>query len=157
MVGGATVVNLHSVAKPALATVTGNHRLTAEGASSDIRHIVLDFGAAAFPVLEGQTIGIVPPGTDANGKPHYVRLYSVASPRDGERPGYNNVALTVKRVTEDTKASPCAASLEHLCDLAGGDTVKVVGPFGKNFLMPDHPGTSLLMICTGTGRRRCAR
>jgi hypothetical protein len=39
-----------------------------------------------FPVLEGQTIGIVPPGTDSQGRPHFVRLYSVASPRDGERP-----------------------------------------------------------------------
>ena len=94
-------VNLHTVANPAVATVSGNFALTAPGASSDIRHIVLDFGATAFPVLEGQTIGIVPPGTDAQGRPHHVRLYSVASPREGERPGYNNVALTVKRVTAD--------------------------------------------------------
>ena len=42
-------------------------RLTADGASADIRHIVLDFGGTAFPVLEGQTIGIVPPGNDASG------------------------------------------------------------------------------------------
>ena len=39
----------------------------------------------------------------------------------------------------------------YLCDLAKGDTVKVVGPFGTSFLMPNHPGSSLLMICTGTG------
>ena len=79
-------VNLYSIEKPAIATVTGNFRLTGEGASSDIRHIVLDFGGAAFPVLEGQTIGIVPPGHDENGRPHHLRLYSVASPREGERP-----------------------------------------------------------------------
>ncbi len=101
-------VNLHTLAKPAVATVSGNFRLTGDGASSDIRHIVLDFGATAFPVLEGQTIGIVPPGADAQGRPHYVRLYSVASPRDGERPRYNNVALTVKRVTEDHAGKPGA-------------------------------------------------
>ena len=69
---------------------------------------MLDFGAIAFPVLEGQTIGIVPPGVDAQGRPHYVRLYSIASPRDGERPRYNNVALTVKRVTEDHDGQPVA-------------------------------------------------
>jgi benzoyl-CoA 2,3-dioxygenase component A len=63
-------VNLHTLAKPAVATVTGNHPLTGSGASSDIRHIVLDFGAVAFPVLEGQTLGIVPPGTDSQGRPH---------------------------------------------------------------------------------------
>src|SRR2546426_4579766 len=120
-------VNLHTLQKPALATVTGNHRLTADGASADIRHIVLDFGAAAFPVLEGQTIGILPPGTDANGKPHYVRLYSIASPRDGERPRYNNVALTVKRVTHDHDGKPVdGVASNYLCDLAKGEQVKVV-------------------------------
>ncbi len=145
-------VNLHTQAQPAIATVTGNFALTAADASSDIRHIVLDFGATAFPVLEGQTVGIIPPGTDAQGRPHYVRLYSVASPREGERPRYNNIALTVKRVTADHEGrSVKGVASNYLCDLAKGDTVKVVGPFGMSFLMPNHPGSSLLMICTGTG------
>jgi benzoyl-CoA 2,3-dioxygenase component A len=145
-------VNLHALAQPALATVTGNFALTAPDASSDIRHIVLDFGATAFPVLEGQTIGIIPPGTDAQGRPHYVRLYSVASPRDGERPRYNNVALTVKRVTADHAGqSVKGVASNYLCDLDKGDKVHVVGPFGTSFLMPNHPGSSLLMVCTGTG------
>ena len=145
-------LNLHTLAQPALATVTGNLALTAADASSDIRHIVLDFGATAFPVLEGQTIGIIPPGNDAQGRPHYVRLYSVASPRDGERPGYNNVALTVKRVRADHAGNAVkGVASNYLCDLDKGDTVKVVGPFGASFLMPNHPGSSLLMICTGTG------
>ena len=145
-------VNLYTIEKPAIATVTGNFRLTGEGASSDIRHIVLDFGGAAFPVLEGQTIGIVPPGRDAHGRPHHLRLYSVASPREGERPRYNNLALTVKRVTEDHDRQPVAGvASNYLCDLAKGDEVNVVGPYGTTFLMPNHPGSSLLMVCTGTG------
>ncbi|MCC6195209.1 MAG: benzoyl-CoA 2,3-epoxidase subunit BoxA, partial [Burkholderiales bacterium] len=145
-------VNLHTLVRPAVATVTGNHPLTGEGASSDIRHLVLDFGATPFPVLEGQTIGIVPPGSDERGRPHYPRLYSVASPRDGERPRYNNVALTVKRVTEDHAGKPVrGVASNYLCDLARGATVNVIGPFGANFLMPNHQGASLLMICTGTG------
>jgi benzoyl-CoA 2,3-epoxidase subunit A len=145
-------VNLYAIAKPAIATVTGNYRLTADGATADIRHIVLDFGGAAFPVLEGQTIGILPPGVDASGKPHHVRLYSVASPRDGERSRYNNLSLTVKRVTEDHDGKPVTGvASNYLCDLAKGDQVKVVGPYGTTFLMPNHPGSSLLMVCTGTG------
>ncbi|MBI5897760.1 MAG: benzoyl-CoA 2,3-epoxidase subunit BoxA [Rhodocyclales bacterium] len=145
-------INLYGIHAPAVATVSGNFRLTAEDASSDIRHIVLDFGNASFPVLEGQTIGILPPGLDANGKAHHVRLYSVASPRDGERPKYNNLSLTVKRVTEDHdgKAAQGVAS-NHLCDLKKGDKVNVIGPYGTSFLMPNHPGSHLLMICTGTG------
>ena len=145
-------VNLYAPEKPALATVSGNFRLTADDASSDIRHIVLEFGGAAFPVLEGQTIGILPPGVDASGKPHHVRLYSVASPRDGERPRYNNLSLTVKRVTEDHAGKPVlGVASNYLCDLAKGDEVRVVGPYGATFLMPNHPGSSLLMVCTGTG------
>jgi len=145
-------VNLYSQDKPAIATVTGNYRLTADGASADIRHIVVDFGTTAFPVLEGQTLGILPPGVDASGRPHHVRLYSVASPRDGERPRYNNVALTVKRVTEDHAGKPVAGvGSNYLCDLRIGDEVKVVGPYGSSYLMPNHPGSSLMMICTGTG------
>ena len=38
-----------------------------------------------------------------------------------------------------------------MCDLAKGDSVRVVGPYGATFLMPNHPGSSLLMVCTGTG------
>jgi benzoyl-CoA 2,3-epoxidase subunit A len=145
-------VNLYPIERPALATVSGNFRLTADGASSDIRHIVLDFGGAAFPVLEGQTIGIIPAGRDASGRSHHIRLYSVASPREGERPRYNNLALTVKRVTEDHDGRPVAGvASNYLCDLAKGDEVRVVGPYGTTFLMPNHPGSSLLMICTGTG------
>jgi benzoyl-CoA 2,3-dioxygenase component A len=145
-------VNLYGIDKPAIATVTGNYRLTADGASADIRHIVLDFAGSAFPVLEGQTIGILTPGTDAAGRPHHVRLYSVASPRDGERPRYNNLSLTVKRVTEDHDGKPVVGvASNYLCDLAKGDQVKVVGPYGTTFLMPNHPGSSLLMVCTGTG------
>jgi benzoyl-CoA 2,3-dioxygenase component A len=145
-------VNLYSIQKPAVASISGNFRLTAEDASSDIRHIVLDFGNASFPVLEGQTIGILAPGLDANGKPHHVRLYSVASPRDGERPRYNNLSLTVKRVTTDHEGAPVrGVASNFLCDLKKGDKVHVVGPYGTSFLMPNHPGSNLLMICTGTG------
>lgn len=145
-------VNLHGVRAPVAATVAGNYRLTGDDASSDIHHIVLDFGTHFFPILEGQAIGIVPPGTDASGKPHYIRMYSVASPRDGERPGYNNLALTVKRVDQDHDGKPVlGVASNYLCDLAKGDTVQVVGPFGSTFLMPNHAEASVMMICTGTG------
>jgi benzoyl-CoA 2,3-dioxygenase component A len=79
-------------------------------------------------------------------------MYSVASPRDGERPGYNNLSLTVKRVAADHDGKPVkGVASNYLCDLQKGDTVQVTGPFGSNYLMPNHPGSNLLMICTGTG------
>ncbi|UCG98222.1 MAG: benzoyl-CoA 2,3-epoxidase subunit BoxA [Burkholderiales bacterium] len=145
-------VNLYTHRSPITAAVMGNYRVTEADAESDTRHIVLDFGAVPFPVLEGQSIGILPPGTDEQGRPHHARQYSIASPRDGERPGYNNLSLTVKRVTADHQGRPVrGACSNYLCDLKKGDKVQVIGPFGNTFLMPNHPGAHLLMVCTGTG------
>jgi benzoyl-CoA 2,3-epoxidase subunit A len=145
-------VNLYPPARPITATVTGNYRLTAEDASSDIHHVVLDFGPTPFPLLEGQSIGILPPGVDDKGKPHLLRMYSVASPRDGERPHYNNLSLTVKRVTADHEGKPTlGVASNYVCDLKKGDQVQVTGPYGSTYLMPNHPGSSIMMICTGTG------
>lgn len=144
--------HLYTAKNPVQATVAGNYRLTAPDAASDVHHIVLDFGTQAFPILEGQSIGIIPPGLDENGKPHYMRMYSVASPRGGERDGYNNLALTVKRVVEDHAGQPVrGVASNYLCDLPKGATVQVAGPFGVNYLMPNHAGSNVLMICTGTG------
>jgi len=106
--------------KTVTATVTGNLRVTAVGKDYDTHHIVLDFGAMPFPVLEGQSIGIVPP--------------------------------TIKRVLEDHSGQPVrGVASNFMCDLKVGDTVQVIGPFGTSFLMPNHPKSSIVMICTGTG------
>jgi benzoyl-CoA 2,3-dioxygenase component A len=122
------------------------------GTEYDTHHIVLDFGSMPFPVLEGQSIGIVPPGHDDQGRPHHARQYSIASPRNGERPGYNNLSLTVKRVLEDHQGRPVrGVASNFLCDLQVGDKVQVIGPFGTSFLMPNHPKSHIVMICTGTG------
>ncbi len=138
--------------KSITATVAGNVRVTDVGHDYDTHHIVLDFGAMPFPLLEGQSIAIVPPGVDANGRAHHPRQYSIASPRNGERPGYNNASLTVKRVLEDHQGRPVrGVASNYLCDLKVGASVQVIGPFGSSFLMPNHPKSHIVMICTGTG------
>jgi benzoyl-CoA 2,3-dioxygenase component A len=145
-------VNLHGPKTPVTATVVGNVQVNDAGTENETHHVVLDLGAMPFPVLEGQSIGIIPPGVDANGKPHHARQYSIASPRNGERPGYNNLSLTVKRVVEDHDGKPVKGICSnHICDLKPGDTVDVIGPFGASFLMPNHPKSNIVMICTGTG------
>jgi benzoyl-CoA 2,3-dioxygenase component A len=144
--------NLYGAADPAPATVTGNLRVTEAGREYETHHIILDFGKTPFPLLEGQSIGVIPPGVDAAGEPHRARQYSVASARDGERPGYNNVSLTVKRVVVDYEGNPVrGVASNYLCDLDIGDQVEVIGPFGSSFLMPNHPGSNIVMVCTGTG------
>jgi len=68
----------------------------------------------------------------------------LSSPRDGERAGHNNISLTVKR-------EPDGICSNYLCDLEVGDSVKLTGPFGATFLMPEDPEARVVMICTGTG------
>ena len=152
-VGGKTIapasaskpaIHIYRRSKPAVATVQGNFRITAPGTGSDIRHIVLSFGTTEFPVLEGQSIGIVPPGVRPDGKPHDIRLYSIASARDGEKRNANNVSLTIKRVDGGVGSN-------YMCDLKVGDKVEVTGPFGATFLMPNDTQANIIMICTGTG------
>ena len=145
-------VNIYGPKNPTTATVVGNIRVTEVGREYDTHHLMLDFGAMPFPVLEGQSIGIIPPGTDSAGRPHHARQYSIASPRNGERPGYNNLSLTIKRVLEDYQGRPVrGVASNYLCDLKVGDKVQVIGPFGQSFLMPNHPRSHIVMICTGTG------
>jgi benzoyl-CoA 2,3-epoxidase subunit A len=144
--------NLYGPKTPTQATVVGNFKVNEAGTSNETHHIVIDFGSMPFPVLEGQSVAIVPPGVDASGKPHHARQYSIASPRNGERAGYNNLSLTVKRVVEDHDGKPVqGVCSNYLCDVKVGDTIQVIGPFGSSFLMPNHPKSNIVMICTGTG------
>ena len=144
--------NLYGPKSPTQATVVGNFKVNEAGTSNETHHIVIDFGSMPFPVLEGQSVAIVPPGVDASGKPHHARQYSIASPRNGERAGYNNLSLTVKRVVEDHDGKPVqGVCSNYLCDVKVGDTLQVIGPFGSSFLMPNHPKSNIVMICTGTG------
>ena len=137
-------VNLYTLGNPVEAVVQGNFRLTSGDSDTDVRHIILDFQGKPFPFLEGQSVGIIPPGADENGKAHLPRLYSVSSPRDGERAGYLNVSLTVKREENGICSN-------YMCDLEIGDKAQVTGPFGTTFLLPCDSEARLLMICTGTG------
>jgi benzoyl-CoA 2,3-dioxygenase component A len=144
--------NLYGPKTPTQATVVGNFKVNEAGTTNETHHIVIDFGSMPFPVLEGQSVAIVPPGVDALGKPHHARQYSIASPRNGERAGYNNVSLTVKRVIEDHEGKPVqGVCSNYLCDVKVGDAIQVIGPFGSSFLMPNHPKSNIVMICTGTG------
>jgi len=146
------VENLYTQKQPATAVVRENTRVTAAGAEVEIHHIVLDLSAQDFPFVEGQSIGVIPPGRDGQGKPYMMRLYSVACPREGEGGTPGHLALTVKRVVKDHMGQGVlGVCSNHLCDRRTGDTVSVAGPFGVDFLMPDDDRAPLLMVCTGTG------
>ena len=141
-------------------------RLCMKGKSSAfIRHVAIDVAGTplAGNFLVGQSFGVVPPGVDEAGKPHKVRLYSIASPSWGEDGEGNVLSTTPKRVIEERVPQrpdddPEDHSLflgvcsNYLCDLRVGDEVPVTGPNGKSFLLPvDVDAHDYLFVATGTG------
>ena len=74
-------VNIYRPKTPYEGTVIENYSLLKEGAIGRVNHIPFDLKDSDpfLNYVEGQSIGIMPAGEDANGKPHKLRLYSIAS------------------------------------------------------------------------------
>jgi ferredoxin--NADP+ reductase len=151
-------MHLVTPAAPVTGTVVSNERCTASSkAAGFIRHIAIDISGTplAGNYLSGQSFGVLPPGLDANGRPHKLRLYSIASPTFGEDGNGQVLSTTVKRTidehTETGKLFLGVAS-NYLCDLKPGDQVKVTGPSGKRFVLPSDPAAhNYVFFATGTG------
>ena len=143
---------LYKPSSPVEVTVVENVRLTPEDYSEEIRHIVLDLKGTDYRYLEGQSMGVIAPGEDERGKPHRVRLYSIASPAMGEPDNPSHVALCVKRVVfEEGQETFYGLCSNYLCDVKPGDKVTISGPNGKRFVMPRDPDVDLLLFAAGTG------
>lgn len=139
---------------PFEATVLENRRLTPEHSEDDVRHLVLDLNGSDISYLEGQSIGVVAPGLQENGKKQKVRLYSIASASKGDDGKESTVTLTVKRVLfqdPDTGEEVKGLCSNYLCDTKVGDKVNVTGPTGRTFFLPEDDTTDIIMIAVGTG------
>jgi ferredoxin--NADP+ reductase len=150
----AVPVNLYKPKSPFIGTVTENYSLLAEGAIGRVQHITFDLsgGDPQLHYVEGQSIGIIPEGEDANGKPHKLRLYSIASTRHGDNYADHTVSLCVRQLQYEkdgeTVNGVCST---YLCDIEPGSKVKITGPVGKEMLLPDDEDANVIMLATGTG------
>jgi ferredoxin--NADP+ reductase len=143
---------------PGEATVVSTERCTASRKSASfVRHVALDVSGTplAGRFAPGQSFGVIPPGTDGAGKPHKLRLYSIASPSRGEDGQGNVLATTVKRTIDEHREHHrlfLGVCSNYLCDLQVGDRVKVTGPSGKRFVLPADPAShDYIFVATGTG------
>jgi ferredoxin--NADP+ reductase len=146
--------NIYKPNTPLSAQVVEHTRLTASDSANEVCHIVLDIAGSALHYVEGQSIGILPPGVDVSGKPHKLRLYSIASPAQGDTADGKTVSICVKRaITTDSETGQVYPGVcsGYLCDAKVGDTLQLTGPVGKSFLMPTQANANLIMIATGTG------
>lgn len=150
---------------PVRARIAGT-RLCMKGKSASfVRHVEIDVSGTPLEgaFRAGQSFGVVPEGTDAFGKPHKVRLYSLASPTWGEDGFGRVIATTPKRVIAEREPQKAGDDPEDhglfvgvcsnwLCDRRAGDAVDVSGPNGKRFLLPTDPSAhDYLFLATGTG------
>ena len=151
-------MHLHAPNDPGIGRVISSERCMASSkAAGVVRHIAIDVSGTrlAGNFKAGQSFGVIPPGVDANGKPHKLRLYSIASPSRGEDGQGQVLATTVKRTIDEhweTHALFTGVCSNYLCDLPVGAEVKVTGPSGKRFVLPKAPGEhDYIFIATGTG------
>jgi len=147
-------VNLYKPKNPFVAKVISNEPLVKEGGSGSVQHIKIDLSGSNYEYVEGQSAGIIPDGTDDNGKPHKLRLYSIASTRHGDDMDDKTVSLCVRQLeykdpeTGETVYGVCSS---FLCSIEPGAEVQVTGPVGKEMLLPDDEDATIIMLATGTG------
>ena len=147
-------VNLYKPKTPFIGTVTENYSLLKEGAIGRVNHITFDLsgGDPHLHYVEGQSIGIIPDGEDAKGKPHKLRLYSIASTRHGDNMAGNTVSLCVRQLQYEKDGETInGVCSTFLCDIKPGDKVKITGPVGKEMLLPEEEDANVIMFATGTG------
>ena len=119
-----------------------------------VNHITFDLkgGDPQLHYVEGQSIGIIPDGEDANGKPHKLRLYSIASTRHGDDLADDTVSLCVRQLQYEKDGETInGVCSTFLCDIEPGAKVKITGPVGKEMLLPEDEDANIIMLATGTG------
>ena len=147
-------VNIYRPNQPFIGKCIENYALVDEGGIGIVQHVTFDLSGGDLRYLEGQSIGIIPPGTDANGKPHKLRLYSIASTRHGDKLDDKTVSLCVRQLEyqhPETKETVYGVCSTHLCNIGVGDDVAITGPVGKEMLLPGDEDATIIMMATGTG------
>lgn len=149
-------VNIYRPKTPFVGKCIENYELVEEGGSGTVRHITFDISEGDLRYLEGQSIGIIPPGIDEKrGKPHKLRLYSIASSRHGDLEDNKTVSLCVRQLEyndPETGEKVQGVCSTYLCNLpVGDDQVQITGPVGKEMLLPDDEEATIIMLATGTG------
>ncbi|HKJ30703.1 MAG TPA: FAD-binding oxidoreductase [Balneolales bacterium] len=150
-------MNLYKPKNPVDVPIVENRIATIGRSPNFVRHITFDVSGTMLEgnIKVGQSIGIVPPGTRENSRPHKLRLYSVSSPTNGEEGEGKLVSTIVKRVIEENPENNdlfLGVCSNYLCSLQVGDMVKMTGPSGRRFLLPDNPQNyNYVFFATGTG------
>ena len=146
-------VNIYRPNSPLTGKLISNEALVSDGGVGIVQHLKFDISGSELEYTEGQSIGIIPPGKDAKGKPNKLRLYSIASTRHGDDVDDKTVSLCVRELEYKNDAGETIKGVcsSYLCALKPGDPVQITGPSGKEMLLPAEEDTNVIMFATGTG------
>ncbi len=150
-------MNIYSPRNPVEVPVVENRIVTRESSPNFIRHVSFDISDTKLQdnIQLGQSFGILPPGKNEKGRPYKLRLYSLASPYHGENGNQRIISTTVKRIIEEWENEGelyLGVCSNFLCNLRPGETVKMTGPAGRRFLLPENRNDfNYVFFATGTG------
>nr|VFK55668.1 MAG: ferredoxin--NADP+ reductase [Candidatus Kentron sp. TUN] len=145
---------VYDIRNPYKVIVKSNMRITPDHARDDVHEIILDVHGASLSYVEGQSIGVLAPPPYDFGSDHHMRLYSIASTRQGEHGNRDEIALCVQRcsyiddVSGERYPGKCS---NYVCNLKVGDEVTICGPYGRHFIIPKDREANILMVASGTG------
>lgn len=149
-------LNIYTPKDPVEVPIVENRICSKEVSPNFVRHVTFDVSGTDLEgrVQVGQSVGILPPGENERGRPYKLRLYSVSSPSRGEKGDSKLISTTVKRTIEELESNKLYLGVcsNYLADLKPGDTVKMTGPSGRRFLLPENANDfNYIFFATGTG------
>jgi ferredoxin--NADP+ reductase len=148
-------LNIYSPKDPVEVPIVENYIVTKESSPNFVRHVTFDISGTDLEnrIRVGQSVGILPPGKNKKGRDHKLRLYSISSPTSGESGNRHLISTTVKRTIEEFEEKLyIGVASNYLADLKPGEKVKMTGPSGRRFLLPENEKDfNYIFFATGTG------
>ncbi len=159
--------NLARPNDPVVGEVVENRSIVDASSPNFCRHVTLNVAGTRLEgnFDAGQAFGVLPDWEqyqDYNkltirSEDHKLRLYSIAAPFWGDDGKAKTISTTVKRVVDEHRETNelfLGVASNYLCDTQVGDTVKLTGPTGKHFVLPDDNEINdhqYVFVATGTG------
>ena len=136
------------------ATVLTSELITDKNSEVEVREVVLEVNNHEFDFEIGQSIGVLAKGPEEFGDAVHHRLYSVADTPLPSSRGKPEITILVRRcnyIDDYSGEEYIGVNSNYICDRRPGDQVRITGPFGIPFSVPDNKEANLLLIGLGTG------
>jgi ferredoxin--NADP+ reductase len=150
-----TIMQTQEIPENFPATVLSNQMLLDRPALDvEVREIVLEVEQARFDAKVGQSMGVLAPMHGEGERPFHLRWYSIADLPGKSDAGNPTFTICVRRHLQKDPVTGLVhrgITSNYLCDLDVGDHVRITGPRGLAFEVPEQHDATLLLIGAGPG------